>query len=149
MGIFQSLEGTAVALWVGESLWAYPFLLSMHAVGLAIIVGVVVMLNLRLLGSFKGLQVEGFLPVMKFAWAGFVVNAVSGAFLFSSQASYFVTSTPFLLKIGFVFVGAVMAGIIQNKIRNSEGSSCRALAAVSLVAWIGAIVTGRLIAYLY
>jgi hypothetical protein len=148
MDMLYWLEETAVALWVGESLWGYPILLSLHVVGLAVIVGVAVMLDLRLLGSFKGLRVESFLPLMKFAWAGFVINAASGALLFTSQASYFVTNVPFLLKIGLIFVAAVITGIIQHKIRNSEGASCRALAVVSLAAWTGAIVTGRLIAYL-
>ena len=148
MEMLYWIEESAVALWVGESLWGYPFLLSLHVVGLAIIAGLVFMLDLRLLGLFKGLRVESFLPLMKFAWAGFVLNAVSGALLFTSQASYFVTSVPFLLKIGLIFVGAVITGVIQNKIRNSEGASCRALAVVSFVAWIGAIVNGRLIAYL-
>ena len=52
MAIFEWIEGTQVALWVGESLWAYPFMLSLHVIGLAIVVGVIVMLDLRLLGSF-------------------------------------------------------------------------------------------------
>ena len=147
MEMLYWIEETAIAVWVGESLWGYPFLLSLHVVGLAIIVGIVVMLDLRLLGFFRGLQVESFLPLMKFAWVGFVINAVSGTLLFTSQASHFVTLVPFLLKIGLIFVGAAITGIIQNKIRNSKGASCRALAVVSLVTWIGAIVNGRLIAY--
>ena len=142
------IEETAIALWVGESLWAYPLLLSLHVVGLAVIVGVVVMLDLRLLGLFKGLQVDSFLPLMKFAWVGFLINAMSGLLLFSSQASYFVTNVPFLLKISLIFAGAVITGILQHRIRNAKGASSRAIAVISLVAWIGAIVNGRLIAYL-
>ena len=148
MEMFYWIEESAVALWVGESLWGYPFLLSLHVAGLAIIVGIVVILDLRLLGLFKALRVESFLPLMKFAWTGFVINAVSGALLFTSQASFFVTNVPFLLKISLIFAGAVITGILKHKIRNSKGASCRALAVVSLIAWIGAIVSGRLIAYL-
>lgn len=156
MSMFEWLEGTAVALWVGESLWAYPFLLSLHVVGLATIVGVMVMLDLRILGMFKGLRVESFLGVMKLAWFGFALNAVSGLFLFSSQASFFVTSTPFLLKIGMIFAGVVSAAIMQQKLRSVRGSGdvaiaespgSKALAVFSLATWFGAIVTGRLIAY--
>ena len=148
MEMLYWIEETAIALWVGESLWAYPLLLSLHVVGLAVIVGVVVMLDLRLLGLFKGLQVDSFLPLMKFAWVGFLINAMSGLLLFSSQASYFVTNVPFLLKISLIFAGAVITGILQHKIRNPKGAGSRALAVISLVAWIGAIVNGRLIAYL-
>ena len=38
--MFEWLENTSVALWVGESLWAYPFMLSLHVIGLAIVVGI-------------------------------------------------------------------------------------------------------------
>lgn len=145
-----------MALWVGESLWAYPFFLSLHVIGLAIVVGIFIMLDLRLLGSFKEIRVAAFLSLMKFAWIGFIVNAISGAFLFTSQASFFVGSTPFLLKIGMIFIGAIMAAIIQTKLRelnNSNNSatisgSTKIIAIVSLTCWIGAIITGRLIAYL-
>lgn len=111
MGAFEWLENTSIALWVGESLWAYPIMLSLHVVGLAILVGVFVMLDLRLLGSFKDIRVDSFLSVVKFGWVGFLVNAISGTFLFTSQATVFVTNTLFLLKISMIFVGAILAAL--------------------------------------
>ena len=147
MEMLYSVEESAIALWVGESLWGYPFLLSLHVVGLAVIAGIAIMLDLRLLGSFRSLDLESFLPVMKFAWIGFVINAVSGVLLFTSQASYFVTLLPFLLKIGLIFIAAVITGVIQQKIRNASSTRLGLLATISLVAWLGAIVNGRLIAY--
>lgn len=131
-------------------------MLSLHVVGLAILVGVFAMLDLRLLGSFKEMRIDSFLPVVKFAWVGFLVNAVSGAFLFTSQATVFVTSTLFLLKIAMIFVGAILAAIIQSRLRDARDATSgewaisggtKAVAALSLAMWIGAIVTGRLIAY--
>ena len=147
MEMLYSVEESAIALWVGESLWGYPFLLSLHVVGLAVIAGIAIMLDLRLLGSFRSLDLESFLPLMKFAWIGFVINAVSGVLLFTSQASYFVTLLPFLLKIGLIFIAAVITGVIQQKIRNASSTRLGLLATVSLVAWLGAIVNGRLITY--
>jgi len=147
MEMLYSVEESAIALWVGESLWGYPFLLSLHVVGLAVIAGIAIMLDLRLLGSFRSLDLESFLPLMKFAWIGFVINAVSGVLLFTSQASYFVTLLPFLLKIGLIFIAAVITGVIQQKIRNASSTRLGLLATISLVAWLGAIVNGRLIAY--
>jgi len=153
MGLFERIEDSAVAVWVGESLWGYPFLLSLHVVGLAILVGTFVMLDLRLLGRFEQIRVVSFLPAIKFAWSGFFVNAVSGALLFSSQASHFVTSTPFLLKISMIFVGAVLALMIQRQLKGASDSnwtisgSTKAIAALSLAMWLGAIINGRLIAY--
>ena len=156
MGMFEWLENSPVAIWVGESLWAYPFWLSLHAVGLAIVVGVFAMRDFKLLGMFDGIDATAFLPVIKFAWAGFAINAISGFFLFTSQASFFVTSKPFLIKISFIFVAAILAAVTQNKLRVAlaagpefaPGASVKVIAALSLTLWFGAVVAGRLIAYL-
>jgi len=119
--MFEWLENTSVALWVGESLWAYPFMLSMHVIGLAIVVGILSMVDFKLLGGFKGIRVGSFLPLLKFAWIGFLINAVSGVFLFTSQAS--------------------SAG-------NADDVSMQGLAIVSLLLWLVAITAGRLTAYI-
>lgn len=155
--MFEWLENTPVAIWVGESLWAYPFWLGLHVTGLAIVVGIFAMRDLRLLGLFSGLAPGAFLSLSKFAWIGFVVNAVSGAFLFSSQAVTFVESVPFLLKLSAIIAGMILAAIIQSRLRDQFGDaggdvgidgSTRLIAAVSFTLWMTAIVTGRLIAYL-
>ena len=158
MAVFEWLEGTSLALWVGESLWGYPVMLSLHVVGLAIVVGIFLMRDLRLLGMFDGIEHGSLTGLVKFGWIGFLVNALSGAALFSSQAVTFVESTPFLLKIASIALAAICAAIIQNRSRadaaswdtgdGNPPSSIRVVAAVSLTLWISAIVSGRLIAYL-
>ena len=149
--MFEWLENTSIALWVGESLWAYPFMLSLHVIGLAIVVGLLSMLDFKLLGGFKGIRVSAFVPLIRFAWIGFLINAVSGVFLFTSQASYFVTSTVFLIKLGCIFVGAVLTKVMQNQLvaaGDVENVSMKGFAVVSLLIWLVAITAGRLTAYL-
>jgi len=155
--MFLWLENTSVAIWVGGSLWAYPVLLSLHIVGLATVVGIFSMRDLRLLGLFTGLQPAAFLPLSKLAWIGFIINAVSGILLFTSQAVTFINSTPFLLKISSIVAGMTLAGILQSRLRSelvtSNGDvvisrSTKQIALVSLSFWLAAIIAGRLIAYI-
>ena len=156
--MFEALENTTVAIWVGESLWGYPLLLGMHVVGLAVVAGIFLMLNLRILGFNKGVSYESFLSLFRLAWIGLAVNAISGTALFSSQATTFISSTPFLLKIGLITIGVICAVIIRGKLRENAASwdtsgsatmgATRLVAVVSLLCWIGAIGAGRLIAYL-
>ncbi len=155
--MFIWLENTSVAIWVGGSLWAYPVLLSLHIVGLAMVVGIFSMRDLRLLGLFSGLQPAAFLPLSKLAGIGFIINAVSGFLLFTSQAVTFVNSTPFLLKISSIVAGMALAWIIQSRLRGelaiSNGDvvisrSTKQIASVSLSFWLAAIIAGRLIAYI-
>jgi len=158
MPVFESLESSALAIWVGESLWGYPIMLGMHAIGLAIVVGIFVMLNLRILRVIRGVSFHAFLTLFRLAWIGLVFNALSGTALFTSQATTFVESAPFLIKISSVLTGVILGVLIQKRIKarvvdwdesgvNIE-SSAKLLATLSLVCWIGAIFAGRLIAYL-
>lgn len=150
--MFIWLENTSLALWVSESYYAYPALLSLHIVGLAIVVGLSFMQNLKMLGLFSGLALEGQSALVKLALAGFSLNLFSGLLLFSSQASYLVTSLPFLLKISFIASAMVVSVLIQSRIKStatarSSNSSLKFPALVSLLLWSSAIIAGRLIAY--
>jgi hypothetical protein len=132
-------------------------MLGLHVVGLAIVVGIFVMRDLRLMGFFKGISYESLDSLRNLGWTGFLINAISGCFLFSSQATMFVESTPFLLKISMIFLAAICAAILQNKSRDeaalwdangAASGSVRALAVLSTALWMGAIISGRLVAYL-
>jgi hypothetical protein len=158
MPVFEWLEASALAIWVGESLWGYPIMLGMHAIGLAIVVGIFVMLDLRMLGVIRGVSFNAFLSLYRLAWIGLIFNALSGSALFTSQATTFVESAPFLIKISSVIAGVVVGVLIQRRLRlrvaewdvadtNIE-SSATALATISLACWLTAIFAGRLIAYL-
>ncbi len=154
--MFVWLENTPIAIWVGVSLWGYPILLSLHAVGLAVVVGIFSMRDMRLLGVFRGIRPAAFLPLSKLASTGFIVNAISGVLLFTSQAVMFVNNVAFLLKIGFIIAGVVLARVIEAQLRGelaaADGDvvisgSTRLIALFSLSLWLAAIITGRLVAY--
>ena len=94
---------------------------------------------------------------MKIAWAGFVVNLLSGTALFTAQATVFVESLPFLIKIPAIFAAVGVAAVMQKQLRQNAGawdsgvavsSATKTLAVVSIMLWLTAIVAGRLIAYL-
>ncbi len=155
--MLATLEMTSLATWVAESLWGYPMMLSLHVVGLAIVVGIFSMRDMRLLGLFPAIQPSAFLPLSKLAWAGFIVNGISGFSLFSSQAATLVESVPFLVKIACIVAGVILAGIIQLRLPGEMESgsgdavirgSTKLMALLSLMFWMAAIIAGRLIAYI-
>jgi hypothetical protein len=147
--MFIWLENTSLALWVSESYYAYPALLSLHIVGLATVVGLCSMQNLKLLGLFSKLELESQLALVRLALAGFCLNLFSGLLLFSSQASYLVTNLPFLFKISLIAIAMVVSVLIQSRIKStlSASLSVKVLALASLLLWSSAIIAGRLIAY--
>ncbi len=158
MFVFEWIEETRLAMWVGESLWGYPLLLSLHIVGLATVVGIFTMLNFRLLGVVKEIPFQPLVTLFGLAWVGLIINTVSGVALFTSQATMFVTNIPFLIKIASIAVGVLIAMPILKSVRSNGASwdaggsapdsSVRMWAVASLLCWTFAMFGGRLIAYL-
>lgn len=149
--MFLWLEGTALAQWVGLSLYAYPALLAIHITGLAVVVGIFFMRDLCLLGVVKALAPADFQKPGHLAYAGFILNAVSGFMLFTSQASIFAASTSFRFKIVFIALGMILAWQIQKRlatVSEEVSPNIRLLTAASLACWVVAIIAGRMIAYL-
>ncbi len=151
------LEATGFADWIRTSLVGYPVMLTLHSIGMAIMVGLIFVVDLRLLGLFKRIPYTALDKMLAFAWIGFVINFLSGAAIFTSQATFYVTSGPFILKISMVLLGALTVWYMQPILKAESASWVRGLpvagmvqtvAIGSLVMWTVAITTGRFTAYL-
>lgn len=139
---------------VQESLWGYPIVLSGHAVGMAILVGIVLMINFRVLGFASGVPMAALRPMFRFAMIGLVINVVSGTLLFMANANSFFESTPFRVKIILLVVGAALLTAMPGRLFDERGAARadfytapKVLATIAIPVWLGVIVAGRLIAY--
>jgi hypothetical protein len=157
MGFLSWLESTAYSEWIVSGLTGWPLMLSMHAVGLAFIVGMMLTLNLRVLGFFKPIPYSSLHGLMGIGWIGIGMNVFSGLSLFMAQATFYVTSPPFIVKITFIILGIANLHYMQ-KVLKREAADWDAAGAVpqlglilagsSLLFWTIGVVAGRLIAYL-
>jgi len=151
--MLEWLANTATARMVQESMWGYPIILSAHAVGMAIFGGIVLVINLRVLGLASGMSFTGLRSIYRICWAGLLLNAVSGALLFAADGERFISSTPFLVKLMLLTTTIVLVAIMGRQIFSSpqpmrkSAVSTRAMAAISTLSLLGIIVAGRLIAY--
>ncbi len=157
MDILIWLENTKLALLVQESLWAYPIVLSFHAIGMGFLVGTIIIIDLRLLGVAKQAPVTAFAQLVYVAWAGFAINAVTGISLFLAGATTLFFNPAFQIKILLLMLGGLTAWAFRPLVFNvandwpADGStptSAKILACASLTLWLGTIVSGRLIAYI-
>jgi hypothetical protein len=159
LGFLHSLENTGVANWVAGSLWGYPITLSSHGVGMAIVVGLIVMISLRLLGFFPNIPLVAVRRMLPYMWAGFWLNLISGVMLFMADARRFAASPDFLLKITFIVIGVAITwsfDMFLLKPAVAQGGDnavlpryARPFAIVSILLWwLAVILSGRLIAYL-
>ena len=156
MGFLSWVESTAYAQWILTGLYGWPIMLSIHAIGLAIVFGIIFVLDLRLLGLYGSIPLTEVNRLMAVAWVGIALNVFTGLSLFTTQATSYVTSGVFLLKIGFIVLGVVnlvyTQKILQREAEGWERSSAvartRAVLSLSSIAcWTIALVTARLIAY--
>jgi hypothetical protein len=148
-----AIENSGFGTWLRESpsIWAYPAVLTLHTLGLGVLVGGNAVLDLRLLGWGRGVplaSLEKLFPVM---WVGFWVNALSGVALFVADATTKGTTRVFMAKLAIIAVGVIVLMALRRTVYGrgdaAESSTARLLAAVSLVLWFLAIVTGRYMAY--
>ena len=153
--VLHALQTSTFSAWVvgSESIWAYPMILTMHTVGLGIVVGAAVIVDFRLLGIGAGIPLGEVKRVFPIFWLGFFINLVSGLMLFVSEAEDKATQPVFLLKLLLIAIGVVVTARIRRLLFGASStqtlaSGARTLAVSSLVVWGGAIVAGRLMAYL-
>jgi hypothetical protein len=156
MEFLEWLQATPPAVFVAETLWAYPLFETLHTLGMALLIGSLGLINLRILGYKAELPLVGTLDLLPLAWLGLTVNVISGLALFLSDAVYFWSSLTFKIKLGLIVLAGINAFVLsQSVFRDARrggaiGSNWlpRILAGSSLVFWVGAIIAGRLIAYL-
>ena len=151
---FVWLEATSLSTWLRESpsLWAFPFVLILHTVGLAFFVGTNVAWDVRVLGFSLGIPLEALRRYFLVMWAGFWINAFSGVLLLIAYPTKALTNPLFYAKLALIAFGVVLAFRIRREVsglaaRADAPSMARMLAAVSLVCWIAVIFAGRLLAY--
>ena len=147
------LEGTRFSLWLVQSdtIWAYPTVLTLHTVGLALLVGANIAVDLRLLGFGRKIPLETFTIAFPVIWAGFWINTISGAMLFAADATTKGTTTIFQLKLGLIVLGIINIWLLQRAAFGSNLPTitipARLLAGTSLLIWMIAIALGRFMAY--
>lgn len=151
------LETTSLALWVRESLWGWPITLTAHAVGTAMVVGIIFVTSLRLFGFFQPIPYGIVNRLLALAWIGIAINVISGFSLFTSNATNYAVAGSFIVKMAFVISGIVVTWYMQ-KIARRDAMAWQAAGAVSplglklaigsFAIWTCVLVTGRLMAYL-
>ena len=156
MSFFRSLQDSAFTDWFlgSESIWTYPTVLTLHTIGMAILVGASFVVHLRVLQVASGIPLQRLQQLYRFIWIGFIINLATGLVLFVTQAADRVVDPVFYVKIGSIAMALWFGALVKRRAIDpgvvSPGATrqSRSLAAASLGLWVVAIVAGRLMAYL-
>lgn len=157
MAFLTWLQESAFSQWVGAAptLLAYPTILTLHTVGLSVVVGTCVLVDLRLLGVAPEVPLPVLRGTSRLVWGGFLVNAVTGALLFLPDAEHKAFQAIFYVKLACILVAMILYVQIRRLVFHGSPpppvpvpGRARTLAVLSLLAWTGATVAGRLMAYI-
>jgi hypothetical protein len=150
------LEDLSFSHWVKEAqtVWAFPMILFVHTFGMAIVAGGSAMLSLIMLGFWPAGQIKPFGRMFPLLWVAFGINAVSGTMMLVADATTKLTTLDFYVKMAFVFAGLFVLIRMRRQVfedpqldRVPLSGNAKMLAWASLACWFGAIISGRLLAY--
>ena len=157
LDLFQRLQDSDFGVWVSSSptIWAYPTILMLHTVGLAMVVGPNAVLDLRLLGAGAAIPLRALRPVFRVMLVGFIINASTGLALFITEAGDKGESWVFWVKLSIIALALLVAARTRRLVFLRAGATTsdeislgvKLLALSSLALWLGAITAGRLMAY--
>jgi hypothetical protein len=152
--IFKTIEETGLSLWVRDNpFWA---ILSVHALGMALLVGASGVIALRLLGIPRDLPIAPLKRLYTPIWIGFWIQVVSGLLLLIGYPTKSLTNLDFYLKLVLIAAGMVVMVMLKKRVFGDSGiseadmmSRGKTMAILSLVFWLGVITSGRMLAYTY
>ena len=154
--MLEWLATSEYAQWVNES-WGWPFALTVHAFGVAIIVGFMAFIALRLLGFFRTIPCESLLSLIPWIWVSYVFQAFSGFTLWMTKPDRYLKDGMFEVKFALVIIAGIVMYIFHRAIRaeahdwDTTGKVSprgRKLVLWSFLLWCGVLIGGRLTAYL-
>jgi hypothetical protein len=143
------LSALAPAEWVRKSAYAYPVLEALHITGIALLVGALALVDLRLAGFWRALPLEPLArAALPLAGRGFVLAAASGALMAIAGATELAHNRAFQLKLLLLALALVNAlAFHRRRSLMRADATARVQALLSLVLWIALIFAGRFIAY--
>jgi hypothetical protein len=155
----SNLEQSAIGLSIAEGRYAFPLIEGIHLIGLSVAVGLIFLIDLRLLGVFlPAVPVrELHRQLQPYVFVGFGIIIIAGILLFLSEASAVIVSPPWPFKAFFFVLATVNALYFEFVIARRSNAfaevgplpgAVRRAALASLCLWGLVIVCGRLIPYI-
>lgn len=150
------LHETAPSQWVRYWPWTWAIGETLHFIGLSLLVGIVGLLDLRLLGVLPRIPLQALRPLLPYGIAGFVINAITGVMFFVGTPEQYVTNVAFGMKMLFVGISGLNVLYFERTQRDRllaigpddpMPRAFKVAGAVSLACWFLVLYWGRMLPY--
>jgi hypothetical protein len=150
--LFAAIEASSIAEYLRDARWGYAALNATHILGIALLIGSVLPLDMRLLGLWSDISRSTLARVLvPTATTGLVVAVSTGALLFSIRASEYASTTIVQAKLALIALGAGSALAVHWRyglyFQRTDQQRLAGPALLSMGCWLGALICGRLIAF--
>ena len=151
------VESTRISKALFGMTWLWPACESLHFIGLCMLIGGAGLLDLRLVGLFRGLHIRHVKALMPWAIAGFVINAVTGSLFLVMQPHLYLSSGVWWWKFTFIVIAGVNAVFFETRLAvpalamdpgADTPRELKIVGAVSLFCWFAVLYCGRMLPYL-
>ena len=151
------LEGLPLSEHIGFTWW-FPFLESIHVLTVTLLVGSILMVDLRLLGvtALRYAASRMTRELIPWTWGALVLAVVTGAGMFMTRAATYIEHPPFQIKLVLILLAGVNMALFQFRtFRNIDDwdtvavtpVAARVAGASSLLLWAGVVLAGRWIGH--
>ena len=153
----QGIEQLSFAQQIRESAWMFPTLETLHVIALAVVVGSILSVDIRLLG--RGSHTAAFTvlarELLPWAWGGFVLASLAGLLMFASKAVTYAENGPFQAKLLLLLLAccnmALFHGLGMRNVQQWDTRqpplAAKLAGAFSILLWVGVVAAGRWIGF--
>ena len=155
--LVQAIEGGAINTWVLSTYWLWPLLEIIHFIGLSLLFGSMLLVDLRLAGFLRQIDIMSTHRLLPWAAIGFGMNLASGFLFFMGDPGRYSINIGFQIKMVLVLIAGLNVLIFALKINpviaswdphGDTSGFAKTVAWVSLATWTGVLLLGRLIPYI-
>jgi hypothetical protein len=151
-----ALEQSGLGHTIRDSLWIYPLANVLHVLAIGLLLGSIVVFDLRMMGLGKGVAIDRLARLaLPLAAGALCVAAATGFILFTAEAPAYLRNPVFLTKMGLIVLALVNILVFHRSAfrtmkewaLGTPPPAARLTAAASLMFWLCIVVAGRFIAY--
>jgi hypothetical protein len=151
------LKATALSHWVVDTPWVWPICEMLHFMGLALLIGIIGPLDLRLLGFMKSVPISALKSLVPWAVAGFVINLVTGVMFLTATPEQYLRNLSWWFKVLFLVIAGVNVLLFETTQKSrmlamgpgdDTPAVFKVIGGVSLASWLMVLYWGRMLPFL-
>jgi hypothetical protein len=151
------LETTRLSVFINNTNWIWATCETLHFIGMALLIGCVGFLDLRMLGVGKRLAVGPLHRLIPYGIAGFVINLITGTIFFIGIPGQYINNVAFIAKMALIVIAGLNVLIFYTTVYRAAEAlgpdddaplKAKVAAAVSIAAWFGVMYFGRMLPFI-